>query len=38
MLKSFPIFKRSGAHLVEEKDILKKTRIVHSQGLNALNM
>jgi hypothetical protein len=37
MLKSFPILKRNGAHLVE-KGRLKKTRIVHFQSLNALNM
>ncbi len=37
MLKYSPIFKRNGAHLVEKK-CLKKTKIVHFQGLNALNM
>jgi hypothetical protein len=37
MLKSFRIFKRNAAHL-EEKKHLKEIRIVHSQGLNALNM
>jgi hypothetical protein len=37
MLKSSPIFKRHGAHLVEKKRCLKKIKIVHSQGLNALN-
>jgi hypothetical protein len=31
MLKSAPIFKRNGARLIEKK-------IVHSQGLSALNM
>jgi hypothetical protein len=24
MLKSFPIFKRNGAHLIEKKDVSKK--------------
>jgi hypothetical protein len=38
MLKSSPIFKRNGAHLVEKKRQWKKTRIIHSQSLNALNM
>jgi hypothetical protein len=38
MLKSSPIFILNGAHLVEEKKPLKKTRIVHSRGLSALNM
>ncbi len=37
MLKSSPILKRNGAHLVAKKR-LKKTKIVHSWGLNALNM
>ncbi len=37
MLKSSPIFKRTGAHLVK-KVISKKTRIVHFRGLNAFNM
>jgi hypothetical protein len=37
MLKSSLIFKRNGAHLVEKKN-LKKTKIVHSLGLNALNV
>ncbi len=37
MLKSSPIFKRNGAHLVEKKDVWKK-RTIHSQGLSALNM
>jgi hypothetical protein len=32
------IFKRNGAHLVEKISRLKKIRIFHSQGLNALNM
>jgi len=36
MLKSFPIFKRNGAHLAEQKKCLKKTRTIHSQSLNAL--
>jgi hypothetical protein len=38
MLKSSPIFRRNGAHLVFKKDHLKKTRIVHFQNLNALSM
>jgi hypothetical protein len=38
MLKYFLIFKRNGAHLVEEKKHLKKTKIVHSQSLSALNV
>jgi len=38
MLKSFPIFKRNGAHLVEEKGVWKKTKIVHFWSLNALNI
>jgi hypothetical protein len=33
-----PIFKKNGAHLVEKKRCLKKTKIVQSPGLNALNM
>jgi len=37
MLKSFPIFKKNGAHFVEKKHV-KKTRIIHFQGLNALNI
>jgi hypothetical protein len=32
------MFKRNGAHLVEKKDVQTKTKIVHFQGLNALNM
>jgi hypothetical protein len=28
----------NGAHLVENKKHLEKTRIVHSRGLSALNM
>jgi hypothetical protein len=38
MLKSSPIFKMNGAHLVEKKRCLKKNKIIHSQGLSALNM
>jgi hypothetical protein len=39
MLKSFLIFKRNGAHLVEKKMIeTKKLGIVHFRGLSALNM
>jgi hypothetical protein len=40
MLKSYSIFKRNDAHLVEKKDVWekKKKRIVHSWGLSALNM
>jgi hypothetical protein len=38
MLEYSPIFKRNGAHLVEKKRHLKKIKIVHSQGLSALNM
>jgi hypothetical protein len=38
MLEYSPIFKRNGAHLVEKKRDLKKIKIVHSQGLSALNM
>jgi hypothetical protein len=37
MLKSFPIFKGNGAHLMENK-CLKKTRIIHFWGLSALNL
>jgi hypothetical protein len=37
MLKSFLIFKRNGAHLVEKR-MFEKIRIVHFQGLSALNM
>jgi hypothetical protein len=38
MLKSSSIFKRNGANLVEKKRLLKKTKIIHTQGLSALNM
>jgi hypothetical protein len=38
MLKSSSIFKKIGAHLVKKEDVLKKTKIVHSQRLSALNM
>jgi hypothetical protein len=38
MLIYFPSFKRNGAHLVEKKDVWKKIKIVHFQGLSALNM
>jgi hypothetical protein len=38
MLKSFSIFKRNGAHLVRKKTFEKKTRTIHFQGFNALNM
>jgi hypothetical protein len=38
MLKSTLIFKRNDAHLVEKKMFGKKKTIVHSQGLNVLNM
>jgi hypothetical protein len=39
MLKSSPIFKRNGVHLVgEKKTFEKKTKIVHSQKMSALNM
>jgi len=38
MLKSLPTFKRTSAHLVEKKDVLRKTKTFHSQGLSALNM
>jgi hypothetical protein len=38
MLKSSPIFKRNGVHLVKKKTFKKKTRIVYSQGLSVLNM
>jgi hypothetical protein len=38
MLKSFLIFKRIGAHLVEKKNIWKNIKIIHSQGFDALNM
>jgi hypothetical protein len=39
MLKSFLIFKRTNAHLLGKKDfILFLKKIVHSQGLNVLNM
>ncbi len=37
MLKSFPICKRNGAHLIENK-CLKKTRIIHFWGLSVLNL
>jgi hypothetical protein len=37
MLKPSPIFKRNGAHLVK-KWMFEKTRTIHSQGLNALDM
>jgi len=37
MLKSSPIFKRNGAHLVEKK-LKKKIKIVHFQGLSGFNM
>jgi hypothetical protein len=37
MLKSSPIFKKNGAHLVKKKTFEKK-KIVHSRGLSALNM
>jgi hypothetical protein len=37
MLKSTVVFKRNGAHLIEKK-MFEKTKIVHSQGLSALNM
>jgi len=38
MLKFSLIFRRDGTHLVEKKDIWKKTKIIHFQGLSALNM
>jgi len=38
MLRSSSIFKRNGANLVEKNYVWKKTRIVHSQFLNTLNM
>jgi hypothetical protein len=38
MLKSSSIFKRNGANLVEKKGRLKETKIIHSQGLSALNV
>jgi hypothetical protein len=37
-LKSFPTFKKNGAHLVEKKGRLKKIGTIHFRGLNALNM
>jgi hypothetical protein len=37
MLKTSPFFKKNGAH-VEKNKHLKKIKIVHFQGLNALNM
>jgi hypothetical protein len=38
MLKSSLIFKRNGAHLVEKKEVWKKIKTIHFQGLSALNM
>jgi len=38
MLKSSPIFKRNGAHLVERKTFEKKTKTIHFWGLSVLNM
>jgi hypothetical protein len=38
MLKSSPIFKRNGTHLVENKYVYKNIKIIHSWGLSALNM
>jgi hypothetical protein len=38
MLKSSSIFKRNDANLVEKNDVWKKTKNVHSQIFNALNM
>jgi hypothetical protein len=37
MLKSSPIFKRTGAHLVGKKN-LNKIKTIHFQGLNVFNM
>jgi hypothetical protein len=37
-VKIFSIFKRNGAHLVEKKGRLKKTKIVCYRDLKALNM
>ncbi len=36
-VKIFSNFQKNGAHLIE-KSHLKKTRIIHSQGLSAFNM
>jgi hypothetical protein len=38
MLKSFLIFKRNGALLIEKKNVWKNIRIIHSHGSNVLNM
>jgi predicted peroxiredoxin len=37
MLKSSPIFKMNGAHLVEKK-MFEKIKTMNYQSLNALNM
>jgi hypothetical protein len=38
MLKSFAIFKRNGVDLVKNEGLFKKIKIIHSEGLSALNM